>query len=73
MPKTLSLDPEDIAPLFVYLSTDSAKDVTGQLIYAAGGDFSLLDRPMKHRLFVRKMGKWTVDELGATIPGLGLV
>ena len=58
-PATTSLDPEDIAPLFVYLGTDGAKDVTGQLIYAAGGDFSLLDRPMKHRLFVRKMGKWT--------------
>ena len=71
-PATTSLDPEDIAPLLVYLGTDAAKDVTGQLIYAAGGDFSLLDRPMKHRLFVRKMGKWTVDELTSTFTGLVL-
>ena len=71
-PATTSLDPEDIAPMFVYLGTDAAKDVTGQFIYTAGGDFSLLDRPMKHRLFVRKIGRWTVDELTTTFTGLVL-
>ena len=70
MPVTTSLNPEDIAPLFVYLGTDEAKDVTGQFFYAAGGDFSILERPMKHRLFVRKIGKWTVDELIGVFPGL---
>ena len=72
MPATTSLNPEDIAPIFVYLGTDEAKDVTGQMIYAAGGDFCILDRPMKPRLFVRKIGKWTVDELTSTFPGLNL-
>jgi 3-oxoacyl-[acyl-carrier protein] reductase len=72
MPSTTSLNPEDIAPIFVYLGTDEAKDVTGQMIYAAGGDFCILDRPMKPRLFVRKTGKWTVDELVSTFPGLNL-
>jgi 3-oxoacyl-[acyl-carrier protein] reductase len=72
MPVTTSLNPEDIAPLFVYLGTDEAKDVTGQFFYAAGGDFSILERPMKHRLFVRKIGKWTVDELIGVFPGLPL-
>lgn len=72
IPATTSLDPEDIAPMFVYLGTDVAKDVTGQFIYTAGGDFSLLDRPMKHRLFVRKIGRWTVDELTTTFAGLVL-
>lgn len=72
MPATTSLNPEDIAPLFVFLGTDEAKNVTGQFIYAAGGDFSILDRPMKHRLFVRKIGKWTVDELIGVFPGLTL-
>ena len=72
MPTTASLKPDDIAPMFVYLGTDAAKDVTSQLFYTAGGDFSVLVRPVKHRLFVRKMGEWTVDELSAVIPGLGL-
>ncbi len=70
IPTTTSLDPEDIAPMFVYLGSDAAKDVTGQLIYSAGGDFSILDKPMKHRLFVRKFGRWTLDELSSAFAGL---
>ena len=72
IPLTTSLNPEDIAPMFVYLGTDEAKNITGQYIYAAGGDFSILDKPMKHRLFIRKIGRWTVDELSKIVPGLGL-
>ena len=72
IPKTTSLDPSDIAPLIVYLTTDAAKNITGQFIYAAGGDFCIFDRPLQPKIYVRKIGKWTVDELGETIPGLGL-
>ena len=72
IPYTTSLNPEDIAPMFVYLGTDEAKNVTGQYIYAAGGDFSILDKPMKHRIFIRKIGRWTVDELTTVVPGLAL-
>jgi 3-oxoacyl-[acyl-carrier protein] reductase len=72
IPKTTSLDPSDIAPLIVYLTTDAAKNITGQFIYAAGGDFCIFDRPLQPKIYVRKIGKWTVDELGEAIPGLGL-
>ena len=64
IPKTTSLDPSDIAPLIVYLTTDAAKNITGQFIYAAGGDFCIFDRPLQPKLYIRKIGKWTVDELG---------
>ena len=72
IPRTLSLDPAEIAPIIVYLVTDTAKNITGQFIYAAGGDFCIFDRPLQPRIYVRKIGKWTVDELGDVIPGLGL-
>ncbi|HJX35856.1 MAG TPA: SDR family oxidoreductase, partial [Dehalococcoidales bacterium] len=72
IPKTTSLDPSDIAPLIVYLTTDAAKNITGQFIYAAGGDFCIFDRPLQPKIYVRKIGKWTVDELGEVFPGLGL-
>jgi NAD(P)-dependent dehydrogenase (short-subunit alcohol dehydrogenase family) len=72
IPKTTSLDPADIAPLIVYLVTDDAKNITGQFIYAAGGDFCIFDRPLQPKMYVRKIGRWTLEELGQTIPGLGL-
>jgi NAD(P)-dependent dehydrogenase (short-subunit alcohol dehydrogenase family) len=72
IPKTTSLDPADIAPLIVYLTTDDAKNITGQFIYAAGGDFCIFDRPLQPKMYVRKIGRWTLEELGQTIPGLGL-
>jgi hypothetical protein len=72
IPRTLSLDPADIAPLIVYLVTEEAKNITGEFIYAAGGDFCIFDRPLQPRIYVRKIGKWTADELGNVMPGLGL-
>jgi 3-oxoacyl-[acyl-carrier protein] reductase len=72
IPRTLSLDPADIAPLIVYLVTEEAKSITGEFIYAAGGDFCIFDRPLQPRIYVRKIGKWTADELGNVMPGLGL-
>jgi 3-oxoacyl-[acyl-carrier protein] reductase len=72
IPATTSLDPGDIAPVIVFFATDEGKNVTGQFVYAAGGDFSVLDRPLKPKVFVRKMGKWTVDELIKVFAGLNL-
>jgi 3-oxoacyl-[acyl-carrier protein] reductase len=72
IPATTSLDPGDIAPIIVYFATDEGKNVTGQFVYAAGGDFSILDRPLKPKYFVRKMGRWTVDELITAVPALNL-
>ena len=72
IPATTSLAPGDIAPVIVFFATDEGKNVTGQFVYAAGGDFSVLDRPLKPKVFVRKMGKWTVDELVKVFAGLNL-
>jgi NAD(P)-dependent dehydrogenase (short-subunit alcohol dehydrogenase family) len=62
-----------VAPIIVYLATDEAKNITGQYFYASGGDICIFPRPLQldgSNKFIRKMGKWTVDELNSIIPPL---
>ena len=59
--------------MITYLATDDAKDITGQFIYSCGGDICVFNRPNQFpgpHMFVRKMGKWTVDELITLVPQL---
>jgi hypothetical protein len=74
MPQTISLDPEYIAPVVAYLATDDAKNITGQFLYASGGDVliypNILQLPTPAPMFVRKMGKWTIEELNKVLPPL---
>ena len=73
MPLPKIADPDLIAPIIVYLATDEAKDVTGCFVYAAGGDVCIYEQPFQmtcgHK-FLRKVGKWTVDELSEVIPAV---
>lgn len=60
-----------VAPIMVYLATDEAQKITGQFIYTCAGDLCIFARPIQlpgPHMFVRKMGKWTVDELIEVIP-----
>ena len=62
-----------VAPIIVYLATDGAKNITGQYFYAGGGDVCIFTRPLQldgTNKFIRKIGKWTVDELNSVIPPL---
>lgn len=64
---------EDVAPMVCYLATDDAKDISGRFFYASAGDFCLYTFPLKlsaANVFVRKIGKWNVDELGDVIKPL---
>ena len=70
MPVTSLRDPEYVAPIVVYLATDEAKDITAQFIYSSGGDICVYARPFKlpgPHMFIRKDGKWTIDELGKVL------
>lgn len=69
-PNAISLDAEYIAPVVAYLCTDESRDITGQFIYVSGGDVCFYDDPLRPRIFVRKPGKWTIDELAETLPPL---
>jgi NAD(P)-dependent dehydrogenase (short-subunit alcohol dehydrogenase family) len=63
--------PEFVAPMIVYLATDAAKDINGQIIRIIGGDVIVFAPPMGaaggHN-YLHKSGKWTVDELAEIMP-----
>ncbi|MBI2858875.1 MAG: SDR family NAD(P)-dependent oxidoreductase [Chloroflexi bacterium] len=79
IPLTRRPQPEFVAPIFIYLSTDLAQKITGRFFYAAGSDICVYGEPFKlgaTSSFTRKPGgaKWTVDELAEIVPPLaGLV
>ncbi len=62
-----ALVPESNAPKIVYLCTDAAADITGQVIGTHGWGVSLFSprRPVKS---IHKDGAWTLDELERLIP-----
>lgn len=65
--------PEFVSPMLVYLATDGAKDITGEFFYVCSGDFCIFTKPFQlpgEHIFIRKMDKWTVDELDEIIPAL---
>ena len=70
-PAAIGKEPANLGPMLVYLSTDEAKDVTGQIIFAGGGEIILYAPPMQtpgaHQ-FYHKDGKWTLDELSEIVP-----
>jgi NAD(P)-dependent dehydrogenase (short-subunit alcohol dehydrogenase family) len=65
--------PEHVAVMVVYLATDEAKVVTGQIIMASAGDVTVFAPPMgtpgAHQYY-QKEGKWTIDELTEVVPGM---
>jgi NAD(P)-dependent dehydrogenase (short-subunit alcohol dehydrogenase family) len=61
-------EPEDIAPMVVYLLSDAARDVTGQTYTVVGGKVALWSQPREIRSIVKE-GRWTPQELADKLPG----
>lgn len=63
------LDPDNIAPLVVYLASDDAKDITGRVFRIIGGTVWLLE---SWRSFdkITKPGRWAPEELGPKVKEL---
>jgi len=71
----LRMEPEDVAPMVVYLTTDAAKNINGQTFLIRGGVISLLNYPAPART-ITKRGRWTPQEIAALFPstfGMDLV
>ncbi len=63
---------EYVAPVYAYLASDLARDVTGQILVAAGGFVGRYDRPTPKLLGYRDhhdSDPWSVAELHALIGG----
>lgn len=59
-------DPEDVAPMVVYLLSDQAKHVTGQVYTVVGSKIAVWNQPAEVRAMWAD-GRWTPEQI-ATAP-----
>ncbi len=61
--------PDECAPIVVYLASDEAQGITGQIFGIGGDRLSLYSHPSpKIRVF--REGGWTLDQIRAQVPAL---
>jgi 3-oxoacyl-[acyl-carrier protein] reductase len=60
--------PETVAPFIIYLCTDAAADINGQVFDVTGGSIALYSEPVKKKSIDKKDGLWTVEELVDLVP-----
>ena len=63
------LDPENIAPLVVWLGSTKSRGITGEMFNVIGGEISIAER-WHAGPAVDKGARWDPAELGDVIPGL---
>lgn len=63
-------DPEDVAPMIVFLLSDAAKDVTAQIYTVSGTKIAVWDQPEELRE-IRNDSRWTVDGIVQNFEQLG--
>jgi NAD(P)-dependent dehydrogenase (short-subunit alcohol dehydrogenase family) len=61
--------PKDIAPFVVYLASDQAANINGQVFFATGGRVSLY-APWTQTRTIYKKGRWKQEELSTLVPGV---
>lgn len=60
-------EPEDVAPIVVFLATEQAGNINGCTFHAVGGRVELYSDPVMLKS-IYKEGRWTVDELAYIVP-----
>jgi NAD(P)-dependent dehydrogenase (short-subunit alcohol dehydrogenase family) len=63
-----NLDPDDIAPMVVFLASDHAANVNGQFFLCYGGSIALVSQPRPVRTLFKPDGYWTLDALDRLAP-----
>jgi NAD(P)-dependent dehydrogenase (short-subunit alcohol dehydrogenase family) len=63
-------EPEDVAPMVVWLLGPDARHVTGQVYTVNGGHIAVWDQPHEVRA-MDKDGRWTVEEITARFDEVG--
>src|SRR5213595_2344089 len=59
--------PENVAPWVVYLATDAARNINGQLFLVMAGMVALLNYPAPVRT-IAKDGRWTPEQIATVFP-----
>src|ERR671939_404592 len=67
MAKGTERDPDNVAPLVVYLASDAAANVSGQVFHSYGYGYTLLEQPHAVRS-VRAQRRWDPEELARVFP-----
>jgi hypothetical protein len=65
--RTRALKPEHIAPLVVYLASDCAKEVSGQVFGVRGNEIYLFSQPRPVKTLKEPKG-WTPQSIAAAAP-----
>lgn len=60
--------PETVVPFIVYLCTDEAADINGQVFDVTGNNIAIYSEPAKKESIFKEEGLWTVKELIELIP-----
>jgi hypothetical protein len=63
-----NLDPDDVAPMVVYLASEMAGDVNGQFFLCYGNTIALVSQPRPTKTLFKSDGYWTLDELDRLAP-----
>jgi NAD(P)-dependent dehydrogenase (short-subunit alcohol dehydrogenase family) len=63
-----TLDPDDVAPMVVFLASEYAGNVNGQFFLCWGGNVALVSQPRPERTLYKPDGVWTLDELDRLAP-----
>jgi len=62
------LDPDDIAPMVVYLASEHARGVNGQFFLCFGNAVALVSQPRPVKTLYKAEGNWTLEELDRLAP-----
>ena len=62
------LDPDDIAPMVVYLASEHARNVNGQFFLCFGKAIALVAYPRPVQTLYKSESDWTLDELDRLAP-----
>ena len=62
------LDPDDVAPMVVFLASEHARGVNGQFFLCFGSTVALVSQPRPVKALYKADGNWTLDELDRLAP-----